>query len=117
DSFDFGREFSALLQGDAWTTIGGDVVHWRDVLLVQIVVAGVTLLALVSGTLATLLHAARGRLEATQRAHSVVVGSAYVLFATLVSIPCIALAAGYPSGRLAIFWLAFGVLWLVAMLC
>jgi hypothetical protein len=36
DSLDFGREFTHLLQSAAWTTIDGNVVYWRDVLLVQI---------------------------------------------------------------------------------
>ena len=117
DAFDFTREFSQLLQSEAWTKVGGEIVYWRDVLLMQVAVAALALLALVSGVLATLMHAQHGRGEATRHAHSVVFGAAYVLLATLISIPCIALGSGYPSGRLGVFWLAFGLLWLVMIAC
>src|ERR687885_330186 len=86
DAFDFGREFSRLLQAEAWTKVGGEVVHWRDVLLVQIAVAGLALLALTSSALATLLHARQGRVGAAHRAHAVVFGAAYVMLAALISI-------------------------------
>jgi len=33
-------EFSLLLQGEAWTGADGEVVYWRDVLLMQVEVAG-----------------------------------------------------------------------------
>jgi hypothetical protein len=116
DAFDFGREVSRLLQAAAWTKVGGDVVRWRDVLLVQVAVIGLALLVLTASALATLLHAQHGRAAAAQRAHSTLFGAAYVLLAALISIPCIALAAGYPDGRLGIFWLGFGVLWLLVIL-
>jgi hypothetical protein len=116
DAFDFGREFSRLLQAEAWTKVGGEVVRWRDVLLVQIAVAGLALLALTSSALATLLHARQGRVGAAHRAHAVVFGAAYVMLAALISIPCIALASGYPDGRRGVFWLGFAVLWMLIML-
>ncbi len=33
-------EFSLLLQGEAWTGADGEVGYWRDVLLMQVEVAG-----------------------------------------------------------------------------
>ena len=117
DVFDFGREFSRLLQAEAWTRVGGEVVSWRDVLLVQIALAALALLALVSSALGTLLHAERGRMVAAQRTHSMLFGAAYALLAVFLSIPCIALAAGYASGqRLTVFLLGFLILWILLLL-
>jgi hypothetical protein len=38
------------------------------------------------------------------------------MLASLISIPCIALASGYRDGRQRVFWLGFGVLWVLVML-
>jgi hypothetical protein len=86
------------------------------VLLVQTTVIGLALLALTASALATLLHAQRGRAESAKRAHTIVFGAAYIMLAALISIPCIALAAGYRENRLGIFWLGCGVLWLVVIM-
>jgi hypothetical protein len=116
DTLDFAREFSQLLQAVAWTKVDGSVVHWRDVLLIQTTVIGLALLTLTASALATLLHAQRGRAVLARRAHATLFGSAYVVLAALISIPCIALASGYPESRFGIFCLSFGVLWLLVIL-